>query len=185
MAEFGSEARVIQEWDGKIQTTVQRDQRFCTGTNLYDAIEWAAERLRHERTRKGIVLLTDGVDSSPDDHATFRDVVKAFARGEIPLYFVAVGTDLNPTSGVPGNPPDVRQSLQNLADVSGGRVAFPKKPEDTVSMYEQIGDDLRTSYVLGYSLPDHGRDGKRHKIEIRVDRSDVRVHQSRDSYVVR
>ena len=137
------------------------------------------------KTRRGVVILTDGVDSAPDATAEsdYRRTLNTFRGSGIPIYFIAVGTDRNPSPGIPGKPPDVRERMEELAAVSGGRVVFPKKAEEMIPMYEQIARELGTSYSLGYTPPNAVPDGKRHRIEVRLPTTNFQIRQSRNDYV--
>src|SRR5207249_2328575 len=95
-------------------------------------------------------------------------------RGQgVPVYFVAVNTDLNfepNTSGADeyrnlqiifpkSNLPDdflkeVRVRMEELAETSGGRTFYPKTFQDIVPMYAQIGRELGTAYSLAYISSD-------------------------------
>jgi hypothetical protein len=80
----------------------------------------------------------------------------------------------------------VRSRLEQLASSSGGRVALPKRPEETVKLYESIAHELGTSYTLGYSLATATlKDGRYHRVEVRSRRQNLTVQQSRDGYTGR
>ena len=75
----------------------------------------------------------------------------------------------------------VRLRLERLADVTGGRVVYPKSMDDVVSLYNQIGIEMGFSYSLGFT-PKASSDGKFHKIEVRVKDPTLKVIQSREGY---
>jgi Ca-activated chloride channel family protein len=191
LAAFGSSVYTVQDWDAPKTAVADFDinatasgrgsRRLCNGTALYSALRWAAQKLGTAQTRKGIVILTDGVDSAPDKTVAeeSREALTMFQSVGIPIYFVGVGTDVNPTPGISGNPLDVRRGMERLAEVSGGRAVFPKRVEDVVSAYDQIGRDLRTSYSIGYAPPT-AADGKRHRITVRLRSSGFQLRQSRE-----
>jgi hypothetical protein len=186
LAAFGSKVQVIHGWSSENDTAgIDRERNVCQLTNLYQALRWAAQELRDIKTRRGVVILTDGVDSGPDSTAEsdYRNTLNVFRVLGIPLYFVAVGTDLNPTPGIPGKPLEVRKRMEELAEVSGGRVALPRTPADVVPIYEQIARELGTSYSLGYALPNPIPDGKRHRIQVRLPANNFQIRQSRLEYV--
>jgi Ca-activated chloride channel family protein len=197
LAAFGSSVYPILDWDAPETAAADFDfnapargrgnRRNCSGTALYGALEWAAQKLRPVQTRKGIVILTDGVDSSPDNivEERSRKALTTFRSAGIPIYFIGVGTDINPTQGVSGNPPEVRLGMERLAEASGGRSVFPKRVEDLLPTYAQIGRELRTSYSIGYAPPVAVPDGKRHKITVRLQRGNLRLQQSREDYLWR
>jgi hypothetical protein len=74
--------------------------------------------------------------------------------------------------------------MEQLADVSGGRVVFPKTDEDVIPMYEQIGRELETSYSLGYVSSNVGKESRFRAIEVRLRDATLRVRQSRSGYAV-
>jgi VWFA-related protein len=75
--------------------------------------------------------------------------------------------------------------MEQLADISGGRILFPEKLEDIVPLYRQVGEELGTSYSLGY-LPSNTRlDGSFRRIEVRARDAAYHVVQSRNGYYAR
>ena len=187
----------------------------CFGTDFYGAVRKGLEELRPVKGRRGMVILTDGAhqgipfqngkDSfsfnrhvNAVDDSDFQKTLKTAANSAAMLYFVAVNTDLNPDSvGANGghasfdpediyNMQQIRSRMEQLAAVSGGRVAFPRAPEDVIGLYERIAQELGSSYSLGYT-PKESKDPKDtyHKIEVRLADRTLRVRQSRDGYVGR
>jgi Ca-activated chloride channel family protein len=197
LAAFASSVYTLLDWDAPETAVADFDinapargrgnRRACNGTALYGALQWAAQKLRPVQTRKGIVILTDGVDSSPDKivEEESRKALVTFRSAGIPIYFIGVGTDINPTLGVSANPPEVRVAMERLAEVSGGRSVFPKRVEDLIPTYDRIGRELRTSYSIGYAPPASTPDGKRHRITVRLRSGNLRIQQSREDYLSR
>jgi len=130
------------------------------------------------------------VPASVDAH--FRKTRQMLQQGNIPFYFVAIDTDKqlsenSPLSSLPGWMrflQEVRTRMEDLATVSGGRVAFPKQMEDLVPFYRQIQRDLGSGYQLSYT-PQRPGDNKMRRIEVRLRNSDFQVYQSRDTYLAR
>ena len=204
IAAFGSQVQVIRNWNSKRENELNRDW-ICSGTRFYEALNWAIQKLNGVKGRKGVVMMTDGVDNSIPTRVVktdggearllvdsktdkeFQKALRLVSKGGIPFYFVAVGTDRNPDAENPPvawntNPREMRLRLEQLADVSGGGVVFPTKPADVIPMYERIGRELGSSYTLGYSAPNPKADGKRHRIEVRLNRANLTLTQSRTTY---
>lgn len=80
---------------------------------------------------------------------------------------------------------EVRSRLETLAEVSGGRIYFPLSLDDVAVLYEQIAKELGTSYSLAYTPNNAARDGKSHRIEVQVSSPNLRVVQSRQTYMSR
>ena len=117
------------------------------------------------------------------------------------FYFVAINTDLNPDEiGRPGpqvragsgtynpeliyNMQQARSRMEQIANVTGGHVAFPKKPADVAVLYEEVAREFGTNYGLWYSPMNNGSadNSKERKIEVRVSTAGLTVKQNRESY---
>jgi VWFA-related protein len=160
--------------------------KIGTVTDFYGAINWSANRLKKITTRKGVVVLTDGLDSTgimryypPEVDEDFQKLLRNVRSGGIPYYFVALNTDLNSEKGSALG----RVRMEQLAEASGGGIVFPKSSDDIVPFFGDIAHSLGTQYGLSYQQPQSSRDGKTHIIEIRLRDSSLTVHQSRDHYV--
>jgi Ca-activated chloride channel homolog len=147
------------------------------GTDFYGAVIWAADYIRGQKGRKGIVVFSDGQQSGRGDtgreDSTLRRALERARQANVPYYFIGYNTT-----------PASASEMKQLAEVSGGRAFFPAVPEDLVRVYEQIGRDLGRAYSISYA-PKKSPDGKFRKIEVRT--LDVRLHvsQSRDGYYAR
>jgi Ca-activated chloride channel homolog len=207
IAQFGGEFKLLRKsfstTNEAVDVGVQPRDPVCAGTNFYGAIERALNELKAVKSRKGAVILTDGEhDSIPRQKARelsatrpryvnsiedkdFQKIQRAVAASGVALYFVAVNTDLNPdefnTEEI-YNKQQLRSRMELLASISGGRVAYPKKPDEVVKLYEQLAHDLGTSYSLGYAPANMANDGRYRKIEVRVRDRNMRVRQSREGY---
>jgi len=197
---------------GGMDIQIQPNDRSCNNTDFYGAISQSLVELRKTFGRKGAVVLTDGVHNGipvqrtgssggaprwvdAEDDSGFQKVLRAVKASDVVLYFVAVNTDLNPApvSSPRGryNPDDlydklqVRSRMELLAEVSGGKLVYPREPGDVVPLFEEIGRELGTSYGLGYPAPSSGKEGSYRKIEVRVRDKTLKVHQSRVGYEAR
>jgi VWFA-related protein len=131
----------------------------------------------------------------------FQKLLKVVARSEVVFYFVAINTDLNPDEiGRPGaqvragsgtynpeliyNMQQARSRMEQIADVTGGHVAFPKKPADVAVLYEEIAREFGTNYGLWYSpMNASGADNsKERRIEVHVKTAGLIVKQNRETY---
>jgi hypothetical protein len=76
---------------------------------------------------------------------------------------------------------EARTRMELLAGVSGGAVFFPKGMRDIVGIYDQVSQDLGSSYTIAYTSSKPSVPGQTHRIEVRVHGASVK--QSRDAYV--
>ena len=131
----------------------------------------------------------------------FQKLLKVLSRSEVVFYFVAINTDLNPDEiGRPGpqvragsgiynpeliyNMQQARSRMEQIAEVTGGHVAFPTKPADVVPLYEEIAREFGTNYGLWYSPMTAGSadNSKERKIKVEVKIAGLTVSQNRYSY---
>jgi hypothetical protein len=167
--------------------------------------------MRGVKGRRGVVMLTDAVDSNIprrrvvidgrpveqfvdfDKDREFQKALRAIAKSGISYYFVAVGTDRNPSFEIPEQSKDIvlsnlrqaRFRMEEMAGVSGGSVVYPTAPADVIPLYRQLAQRLGSTYSLGYVSKNDARDGRSRKIEVRVQPKGLSVRQSRDSYTPR
>ena len=137
----------------------------------------------------------------PKQDRPYQNALKAARAQGVPVYFVAFNTDQNFDANLVGgdefrnlrvvfpnsNMADrylsgVRTRMEEMANVSGGRVLFPERIEDIVPLYQQIGAELRTSYTLGYVSSNPSKDDSFRRIEIRGRREGLKLTQSRTGY---
>ncbi|HEX8817214.1 MAG TPA: VWA domain-containing protein [Terriglobales bacterium] len=115
-------------------------------TPLYDALVDGANLIQQRRipgVRPVLILFSDGNDTI-SRHSS-RDALEAIIASGAILYAI----DLNP----PTDGASASAYLQQLADASGGRY-FPPR-DGSVHALEAALEDLRSSYVVTYSLPSH------------------------------
>ena len=61
-------------------------------------------------------------------------------------------------------------TLDELANVSGGKAFFPRSAVEMDDIFEQIALELRHQYSIGYRPNNFVNDGKWHKIKVKVRR---------------
>lgn len=120
------------------------------GTALFDAVYTAcrdklltASRER-EPVRKALVLVSDGDDNQ--SHAFLDDAIKECQRAETIVY--AISTNVSPSRDRGDD------TLQKIAEATGGRAFFPKRLEDISLNFMDIEDELRSQYALVYKPAD-------------------------------
>jgi VWFA-related protein len=77
--------------------------------------------------------------------------------------------------------PDGKKILERISQETGGRMFEVSKKQTVEQIYQQIQDELRNQYNLGYT-PDRAGDGPEyHKIHVTTKQKDLTV-QARDGY---
>ena len=136
-----------------------------------------------------------------DDDGRFRSVYRAAAEGAPAVYFIAVNTDRNLDVNdagadeyvnlgiIFGDSPipelyleQVRLRMERIADVSGGRVSYPRSLSDAVNLFREIATSLSGAYSLGFAPSYDGAPVRR--ITVRLPRLPHRIRQSRNEYRV-
>src|SRR5262245_13135167 len=184
-------------------------------SNVYPALEKASGIFGNETARKGVIVMTDGRDTAffkdianrrkildISQDRGFQSLLQNVRKRGIPLYFIALNTDRNRaftpndqeyvslgiqlgSSAADAYLVSVRERMERLAEVTGGRILYPRTLQDLAPLYEAIGQELGLSYSLGYASKNRAADGKARRIEVRVRREAVKVTQSRDVYTAR
>ena len=137
------------------------NQSLAGSTAIWDAVWATSEELMTssaENTRRAIILLTDGVDTS--SRMRMHEAISRAQKADALIYAIGIGDryTFNVDEG----------SLRKIADQTGGRAYFPKHERDLREAFDQIQRDLREQYLVAYSPRNKARDGSYRKIEIQV-----------------
>jgi VWFA-related protein len=139
--------------------------RQITGTALYDAIYLACgEKLATEAGRKAIVIVTDAQDEG--SKVKLEEAIEAAQRTDTVIHILLV---VDPRYG--GNPGVARK----LAEETGGRMISVRSEKKLVEAFDEISEELRSQYTLGYYPTNSTRDGKFRKIKVDTSSHDLKV----------
>jgi len=149
------------------------------GTHLYDAVYLAAnELLKNEVGRKVAILLSDGEDQG--SQVKLNAALEAAQKADIIIYSVAIIDRAFYWERYVWFAGD--SVLKKLAEETGGRVIKVERARDTAAAFQQIADELRTQYSLGYTPSNTRRDGAFRKIRVKVRSGDYKVQARRGYY---
>jgi VWFA-related protein len=137
------------------------NQSLAGSTAIWDAVWATSEELigtSAEHTRRAIVLLTDGVDTS--SNMKMHEAIERAQKADALIYAIGIGDrySFNVEEG----------SLRKIAEQTGGRAYFPRHERDLNEAFAQIQRDLREQYLVAYSPSNKSRDGSYRKIEIQI-----------------
>jgi VWFA-related protein len=127
------------------------------GTLLYDAIYLgASDMLSKQVGRKAMIILTDGVDQG--SQSKLRDALEAAQRADVICYVLLMfdpryGSDMS--------------DMSHLAEQTGGRAISVGNPDKLGKAFEQLSNELRSQYSLGYTPTNEKHDGTFRKIEVK------------------
>jgi Ca-activated chloride channel homolog len=119
-------------------------------TSLYDATAAAARRLANRTaTRKAIIVLTDGIDTSSS--MTAREASGLASSIDVPVFIVATVPSYEQRlmmESTERSTPSKAADLRDLADWTGGHLVFASTLTETVIGASTLIDELRQQYVL-------------------------------------
>jgi len=171
------------------------------GTALYDSLFLAGDEiLKKQQGRKAVILLSDGVDNGSKTSLT--SAIETSQRADMLVYSIRFADDNNrgpvgfggPGLGRGGRrgggrfpqpqtqrrvPVDGKKILERISQETGGAYfeVTSKMPLDKI--YDQIEEELRNQYNLGYTPDKPG--GGYHKVLVTVKRKNLTV-RARDGY---
>lgn len=148
------------------------------GTILWDAVYLAAnEKLKTEVGRKVIVVITDGVDTG--SKMTRDKAIEAAQRADTIIYsiFYQDPSAYGPFGGGGGG----EGELARMSGDTGGRVFRVDRKHSLDDVFQQLQDEMRSQYAIGYTPTNSRKDGSFRKLDIRVSNKDDKV-QARKGY---
>ena len=147
------------------------------GTALYDAIYLACgDKLNGEAGRKAIVIVTDAEDTG--SKTRLEEAIEAAQRTDTVIHVLFVADRAN----FGGGRPDV---AHKLTDETGGRMIVVNSEKKLEEAFDQISEELRSQYTLGYYPTNNAKDGKFRKIRVDADNKDYKVLARRGYYAPR
>jgi VWFA-related protein len=136
-----------------------------TGTALYDAIYLACgEKLNGEAGRKAIIIVTDAQDEG--SKVRLEEAVESAQRTDTVIHILLVA---DPRFG--GNV----GVAHKLTEDTGGRLIVVNSEKRLEEAFDQISEELRSQYTLGYYPTNTARDGKFRKIKVDMTNHDLKV----------
>ena len=140
------------------------------GTNFYDAVYLAAhDKLASEAGRKAIVVLTDAEDTG--SKLNLQDAIEAAQRTDTVVHILLVAAD-GGDQGV----------AKRLTDETGGRMIVVRSEKNLEAAFDQISEELRSQYTIGYTPTNKKHDGSYRKVKVDMKDKDYSVLTRRGYY---
>jgi Ca-activated chloride channel family protein len=140
------------------------------GTLLNDAVFLVSKNaLAHETGRKAMVILSDGGDNG--SRRSIAEAIEQAQRGDVQIYSILYSLFSDLSGGASGHAPQADTglaALQKLSESTGGRVFTVSRNLSLREIYQEIGDDLRFQYELGYRPPQDTKPDSYHKLELKA-----------------
>lgn len=146
-----------------------RDPTVFGKTAIWDAV-WLTCRYilspLPADTRKVIVLLTDGEDTS--SRAYIEEAIEAAVQTDAVVYPIGIG-DRKYSFGA-----EQKTGLSRLAEMTGGLAFFPNEGDKSKNAFGKIEKTLRAQYLIAYSPSAKASGGAYPQVEIELTNSTLR-----------
>jgi Ca-activated chloride channel family protein len=150
-------------------------------TALYDCLVSAARDLAERpEKRRALLLLSDGADTA--SRASLDDALREALAANVTIYAVDL---MDEASVSPAEVLRARQALRTLSEQTGGRYIRDPGGAQMYATFQAIVQELGHQYTLGYYPALERRDGRWHRIDVRVARPGVTVRTRRGYYAPR
>jgi Ca-activated chloride channel homolog len=171
LIQFADRAHVMAGFTNRVEE-IQSRLLFLQArgrTALLDAIYLAIEEMKHARhMRKAIMIISDGGDNA--SRYSMRDIKNKVREADIQIYSIGI---MEPVTGRMRTIEELTGPalLDDLAKQTGGRMFEVDDLNQLPGVAAKIGSALRNQYILGYAPSEAKRDGKYHKVQVKVSRT--------------
>lgn len=132
-------------------------------TSLIDAVYMGLTKMRHARnTKKALLIISDGGDNH--SRYTEHELTDLVKEADVMIYAIGVYDSYFATDEERLGP----YLLSEISEITGGRAFTFDSPKDLTDTAIKIGVELRNQYVLAYRPTGLRRDGKWHKIKVKI-----------------
>ncbi len=138
-----------------------RNQTIQGSTAIWDAIWITSDEilaLSPDKTRRAIVLLTDGEDTF--SRKKIDEAVQAALKAEAVVYSIGIGDNFYNRVNT--------GALKKISERTGGRAFFPRDEGELREAFAQIQDEMRSQYLMAYEPINQARDGSYRTIDIQL-----------------
>ena len=151
------------------------NQMRAGSTALWDALYVTVDEVlapSPDRTRRAIILLTDGYDTS--SRWKQKEAINRALQYDAVVYAIGIGDDFQ--GGIDDG------ALKRVAEQTGGRAYFPRNEEQLRVAFAQIQDELRSQYLIAYSPTNKAKDGSYRNVRVEVANPTVAQQKLRLTY---
>lgn len=150
-------------------------QMLAGSTAIWDAVWTTSNEILNEsaeNTRRAIILLTDGQDTS--SQVNLRDAINSAIKVDALVYAIGIGDRYS--YGIDEG------SLKKITEATGGRSYFPRNERDLRDAFAQIQRDLREQYLVAYSPSNKTRDGSYRRVAIEITNPELQKQSLKLTY---
>jgi VWFA-related protein len=169
---FDMQPQILQDFtQDRQEVTAALDRLRIPGfseINLWDALAFTIDRMKDIQGRKAILVICTGIDTF--SKLNYDQILKIVRSSDTAIYpisileFVTVRyPQLETVEAL-----QARNALGTIAKYSGGQAYFPRFEAELPSIYQQIAEQLRRQYSLGFTPSNPSKDGKYHKLKVEL-----------------
>jgi VWFA-related protein len=152
------------------------NQTLAGSTAIWNAVWVASKEIlsdTSDKTRRAVILLTDGIDTSST--LKMSEAIDRAVKADAVIYSIGIGDTFN-FDGVDEG------SLRKISERTGGRAYFPRDEADLRNAFAQIQLELRSQYLIAYSSSNKKKDGSFRKVTLDVVNAELRKQNLRLTY---
>lgn len=159
--------------------------RFNVGfsqLNLASSVITALDWLAHVPGKKSLIVLSTGIDTSPESDA--QKLLMRLKTTDVRVLLISLGAELrasqpagkkqgkktqpasDKTDAIAQGFAQADNELRSIAEANGGRAYFPKSSKDFAGVFAEIAQLVRHEYNLAFIPP--ARDARLHSIDVRI-----------------
>jgi VWFA-related protein len=138
-------------------------------TALLDAIVLSLNEMRHAKhSRKAILIISDGGDNN--SRYSEREIKARLREMDVQVYSIGI---MEPIALRLRSPEEAAGAalLANMAQQTGGQLIEVGDPDELPGIAVRVGAALRNQYVLGFVPNSDARDGRYHRVQVKIVRA--------------
>ena len=165
LIEFSDEPRIVTDFTNS-EEEIEKELVFMRPkgrTSLLDAIYLGLRKMKQAKyEKKALLIISDG----GDNHSRYseKEVKSAAKEADVMIYSIGTFDRYMPSMEEALGP----ELLSEITEPTGGRAFVLQNIAEMPAVAHRIGTELRTQYVLAYRPKDSPRDGKWHRIRVKL-----------------
>jgi VWFA-related protein len=135
-------------------------------TALLDAVHLGLQEMKDAHNpRKALLIISDGGDNN--SRYTSRQIEDLVREADVQIFAMGV---FEPFLGLGLTPAEIGgpRLLAEIAEQTGGRALAATSLRELPGIAARIGLELRNQYLLAYSPANQMRDGKYHRVQVKL-----------------
>ncbi len=170
---YGSQPRLVQSPTSDLGRIVDGIESLQASGNtaVWEAVSLSLDQLQQSAGRKALVVFYDGDDE--DENYSFKKTLDSARQSRIPIYLIVMNNEAARTQGKGFSVRSRIARLDQLARTGGGRVFYVRTDQDLSPIFAQIGEELRSHYLLTYYPQRPVEEPEWRPISVELTRSDL------------